>query len=74
MYSIEIRVFSLSVTDDMDDPPVYDDNKKPWRDLVVDFTQETTLHGIRFVTGQSRFTTRRYGTSSNIKISTYGSS
>ena len=31
----------------------------PWSKLVVDFTQDTTLHGIRFVTGESKFMTRR---------------
>ena len=34
--------------------------KKPWSKLVVEFTQDTTLHGIRFVTGESKFITRKY--------------
>ena len=33
--------------------------KKSWAALMVEFTQDTTLHGIRFVTGDSKFIIRR---------------
>ena len=32
---------------------------RDWKDLAVDFTQATTLHGIRFVTEDTKYLTRR---------------
>ena len=31
------------------------EGSKSWSQLMVDFTQETTLHGIRYVTAESRY-------------------
>ena len=32
----------------------------PWRTLLKDFTQDTTLHGIRFITLNTKYQWRRY--------------
>ena len=33
----------------------------PWRTLLYEFTQDTTLHGMRYVTLETWYTLRRYG-------------
>ena len=47
------------VKEDMEEVEEDEVVKKPWSKLVVEFTQDTTLHGIRFVTGESKFITRK---------------
>ena len=34
--------------------------KKGWKEILRDFTQETTLHGIRYITLETKYILRRY--------------
>ncbi len=36
-----------------------EDHSAPWSTLLKDFTQETTLHGLRYATAPTRFMLRR---------------
>ena len=32
----------------------------PWRDIILEYTQQTTFHGVRFITSKTRYPVRRY--------------
>ena len=36
-----------------------EEKPKQWVELMKEFTQETTLHGIRYTTADTKFLTRR---------------
>ncbi len=46
--------------DEKDSPP-------SWRHLVYEFSQDTTLHGVRYITRDTKYWIRRYSNSSAVE-------
>ena len=45
------------------EPPEHEDEDKrvpSWKDLLLDYTQNATLHGVRYITTTTQFSFRRF--------------
>ena len=57
--SVSMQVSGRSKSHTVKRAKTPEEESAPWGTLLKDFTQETTLHGIRYVTARTRFVLRR---------------